>query len=153
MERSAGYRRFDSYLLSAPQTAPVATALSLPSIADNWLSERSREPDQRLKKFAQQLKRNGLPAKRFNDGKLQISPVRATVPEEVKVLADRLDAMTPNIRITELLHEVAGDTGFLAAFTNLRTGDECPNESALLATILADGINLGLSRRRLPAKA
>jgi hypothetical protein len=33
-----------------------------------------------------------------------------------------------------------------AAFTNLRTGEQCPNESALLATVLADGTNLGLSR-------
>ncbi|WP_017183084.1 Tn3 family transposase, partial [Sphingobium xenophagum] len=50
------------------------------------------------------------------------------------------------IRITELLHEVARETGFLAAFTNLRTGEPCPNENALLATILADATNLGLSR-------
>src|SRR3546814_5278096 len=54
--------------------------------------------------------------------------------------------MMPRIRITELLHEVAQETGFLAAFTNLRTGERCPNENALLATILADATNLGLSR-------
>src|SRR3546814_20885891 len=54
--------------------------------------------------------------------------------------------MMPRIRITELLHEVAQETGFLAAFTNLRTGEPCPNENALLATILADATNLGLSR-------
>lgn len=54
--------------------------------------------------------------------------------------------MMPRIRITELLHEVARDTGFLSAFINLRTGEPCPNENALLATILADGSNLGLSR-------
>jgi TnpA family transposase len=34
----------------------------------------------------------------------------------------------------------------MAAFTNLRTGENCPSESALLATILADATNLGLSR-------
>ncbi|MBP1886614.1 hypothetical protein J2Z50_004917 [Ensifer mexicanus] len=52
----------------------------------------------------------------------------------------------PRIHITELLHEVARETGFMAAFTNLRTGESCPNESALLAAILADATNLGLSR-------
>nr|Q52992.1 RecName: Full=Uncharacterized protein ORF7 in nfe locus; AltName: Full=ORFB [Sinorhizobium meliloti]CAA46913.1 unnamed protein product [Sinorhizobium meliloti] len=31
--------------------------------------------------------------------------------------------------------------------TNLRTGERCPNESPLLAAILADATNLGLSRR------
>src|SRR3546814_13035559 len=54
--------------------------------------------------------------------------------------------MMPRIRITELLHEVAQETGFLAEFTNLRTGEPCSNENALLATILADETNLGLSR-------
>ncbi len=53
-----------------------------------------------------------------------------TTPAEAEVLADRLDAMMPRIRITELLHEVARETGFMAAFTNLRTGENCPNESA-----------------------
>lgn len=69
-----------------------------------------------------------------------------TTPAEAEVLADRLDAMMPRIRITELLHEVARETGFRAAFTNLRTGGNCPNERALLAAILADATNLGLSR-------
>jgi len=54
--------------------------------------------------------------------------------------------MLPRIRVTELLHEVARDTGFLGAFTNLRTGEPCPNENALLAAILADATNLGLAR-------
>lgn len=146
VERSAGYRRFDSYLLTEPQAAPIVTALGLPQTADEWLSERTRELDWRLKKFSQRLKRNDLHGVRFEDGRLQISPVRTTVPEEAEALANQLDGMMPKIRITELLHEVARNTGFLKAFTNLRTGEACPNESALLATILADGTNLGLSR-------
>jgi hypothetical protein len=52
----------------------------------------------------------------------------------------------PRVRITELLHDVATQTGFLSGFTNLRTHETHENESALLATILADGSNLGLAR-------
>src|SRR3546814_18592977 len=37
VERSAGYRRFDSYLLSEPKAKPVVSALGLP------LSARSEE--------------------------------------------------------------------------------------------------------------
>lgn len=146
VERSAGYRRFDSYLLSEPQSAPAVSALGLPPTADQWLAERGSELDSRLKKFAQKLKRGQLEGVRFTDGRLQISPVRMTTPAEAEALSDRIDALMPRIRITELLHDVARDTGFLEAFTNLRTGQQCPNESALLATILADGTNLGLSR-------
>jgi len=49
-------------------------------------------------------------------------------------------------RFTELLHEVGRCTGFAHAFTDLRSGKPVENESALLATILADGTNLGLER-------
>src|SRR3546814_17584575 len=97
-------------------------------------------------KFAQRLKRDALEGVRYRDDRLQISPVRTIATPDAEALADRLDAMMPRIRITELLHEVAQETGFLAAFTNLRTGEPCPNENALLATILADATNLGLSR-------
>jgi hypothetical protein len=34
VERSAGYRRFDSYLLSEPKAKPIVSALGLPSDAE-----------------------------------------------------------------------------------------------------------------------
>ena len=142
VERSVGYRRFDSYLLSEPKAKPIVSALGLPPTASEWLEQRGRELDWRLKKFAQRLKRDALEGVRFRDGRLQISPVRTIATPDAEALANRLDAMMPRIRITELLHEVAQETGFLAAFTNLRTGEPCPNENALLATILADATAL-----------
>ena len=54
--------------------------------------------------------------------------------------------MLPPVRITEVLHEVSRRTGFSAAFTNLRTGEACDGENALLAAILADATNLGMTR-------
>ena len=54
--------------------------------------------------------------------------------------------MLPPARITEVMHEVSRATGFAAAFTNIRTGEHCDNENALLAAILADATNLGLTR-------
>lgn len=146
VERSSAYRRFDSYLLPENAVAPIVSALGLPATADEWLDRRGKELDWRLKKFAQRLKRNQLDGVTLVDDRLQITPVRAVVPAEAEALADQLDAILPRIRITELLHEVARETGFMAAFKNLRTGETCPNESALLAAILADATNLGLSR-------
>ena len=52
----------------------------------------------------------------------------------------------PHVRITDLLHDVVKQTGFLSGFTNLPTLETHDNEGALLATILADGSNLGLAQ-------
>lgn len=146
VEQSSAYRRFDSYLLPEAGAEPVALALGLPATADEWLAQRGPELDKRLKRFAQRLKLGQLEGVSLVDDRLQVSPVKAATPPEAEALADRLDALMPRIRITELLHEVARETGFLAAFTNLRTGEKCPNESALLAVILASATNLGLAR-------
>src|SRR3546814_13179820 len=95
VERSAGYRRFDSYLRSEPQAKPIVSALGLPPTAGEWLEQRGRELDWRLKKFAQRLKRDALAGVRYRDDRLQISPVRTIATPDAEALADRLDAMTP----------------------------------------------------------
>ena len=82
----------------------------------------------------------------MRDERLHVAALKAVAPAEAEALADRLDAMMPRVRITELLHEVNRATGLAAAFTNIRTGEACDNENALLAAILADGTNLGLAR-------
>ncbi len=146
VERSSGYRRFDSYLLPTTAVPPVVSELGLPDTADAWLAARGQELDERLKRFAQRLRRNQLDGVELRDERLHITPVKAATPAEATTLAARLDALLPRVRITELLHEVNRATGFAAAFTNLRTGESCANENALLAAILADGTNLGLAR-------
>ena len=110
------------------------------------MESRRRQLDWRLKRFAQLLCRGKLDGVALRDGKLSVAPVRADAPPEAEELAERIDHMMPRARITEILHEVARDTGFLSAFTNLRTGEACSNENALLAAILADATNLGLAR-------
>jgi TnpA family transposase len=146
VERSANYRRFDSYLLPQAGVAGIAGKLGLPATADEWLAKRGAELDQRLKRFACLLRRGQLEGVELRDGRLHVTPVKAATPPEAEALAARIVAMLPRARITEVLHEVARATGFPAAFTNLRTGEACENESALLAAILADATNLGLTR-------
>jgi TnpA family transposase len=146
IERSSNYRRFDSYLLPAAAVSAIAAELGLPATADEWLAARGAELDRRLKCFARRLQRGELEGVELRDGRLHITPVKAATPPEAEALAGRIDVMLPSVRITEVLHEVNRATGFSAAFTNLRTGEPCDNENALLATILADATNLGLTR-------
>jgi len=146
VERSTAYRQFESYMLPQAESETITAGLGLPSTAEAWLESRGRELDWRLKRFAHRLQRGQLEGVEMRDDRLHITPVKLITPPEADALADRIDAMLPRIRVTELLHEVARDTGFLRAFTNLRTGEPCSNENALLAAILADATNLGLAR-------
>lgn len=146
VERSSNYRRFDSYLLPAAAAAPIAAELKLPATAEEWLAARGRDLDERLKRFAQRLRDGQIEGVELRDERLHIAALKASAPLEADALANRLTALLPRVRITELLHEVNRATGFAAAFTNLCTGEPCDNENALLAAILADGTNLGLTR-------
>ncbi len=146
VERSSNYRKFDSYMLPAAEAKWIAASLKLPATADEWIADRGRELDWRLKRFAHRLARGEVEGVTLKDGKLSIAPVRADESAAAKALAARIDSLMPRVRITELLHEVARVTGFGQAFLNLRTRERHDNENALLAAILADGSNLGLAR-------
>ena len=146
VERSSNYRRFDSYLLPS-SAVPAATAeLGLPATADEWLEIKAAELDRRLRRFARLLQRGELEGVEFRDGRLSVASVKATTTPKARAFADTIEAMMPRVRITELLHETNRATGFATAFTNLRTGECCDEENALLAAILADATNLGLGR-------
>ena len=71
---------------------------------------------------------------------------KKSTPPQAEALAERLYAMLPRIRITDLLAEVAGWTGFPDCFTHLRTGEIAADNRVLMAGLLADGLNLGLTR-------
>jgi TnpA family transposase len=146
VERSSTYRRFDSYLLPSPAVPVAVAALGLPATAEEWLATKAAELDRRLKGFGRRLRRGELAGVEFHDGRLHVTPVKATTTPEARAFSDVIEAMMPRVRITELLHEVNRATGFVSAFTNLRTGERCDDENALLAAILADATNLGLGR-------
>lgn len=87
-----------------------------------------------------------LPDAALNESGLKIAPLTNVVPEEASILMRRAYALLPHIKITDLLLEVDRWTGFSRHFTHLKTGEGAKDPILLLTAILADGINLGISK-------
>jgi len=111
-----------------------------------WLADRRATLAKRLGQADRALKRNALTGVRIERGRLKITPHDAVTPPAALRLERAIDAVMPRIRITELLWEVNAQTGFLGAFTDLRSGKHHDEPAAVLATILAGATNLGLER-------
>ena len=77
---------------------------------------------------------------------LKITPLASTVPEEVDQLMRQAYAFLPRVKITELLLEVDDLTGFTRHFTHLKSQEVSKDRILLLIAILADPINLGLTK-------
>jgi Tn3 transposase DDE domain len=79
-------------------------------------------------------------------GVLKITSLDNQESEEAELLTRQAYGLMPRIKITDLLTEVDSWCDFGRHFTNLRSGDAVSDRGLLLTAILADGINLGLTR-------
>ena len=86
-----------------------------------------------------------LPEASIVDGVVKIMPPDDQ-PEQLEQLTRQAYAMLPRIKITDLLIEVDEWTNFTGHFTHLRNGEVVSDRALLLSAILADGINLGITR-------
>ena len=82
----------------------------------------------------------------IENGDLHIARLRKNTPESAEAFAEMAYGLIPHVKITELLAEVDQWTGLGDRFLHLRTQAPPKNRQALLTAVLADGINLGLTR-------
>lgn len=92
------------------------------------------------------IRKERLPDASLSGGILRVSPLKKMVPDGVEELTRRAYDLLPRIKLTDLLVEVDGWTQFSRHFTHLHSNVEVKDKSVLFAAILADGINLGLSK-------
>jgi len=89
---------------------------------------------------------NDLPDAIITESGLKITPLDNAVPVGAQSLIDQATMLLPHVKITDLLLEVDKWTGFTRHFTHLKNGDSAADKNLLLTAILADGINLGLTK-------
>ncbi len=139
---SRQYRSFEERLISKQTLQPVAVEPDF----DRFIEARRMLLDARLTAVNARAKEGLLPDVTIDRGVLKVAPIEKSTPPEAEALAERFYAMLPRIRITDLLAEVANWTLFPDCFTQLRTGEVVASTPALMAGLLADGLNLGLTR-------
>src|ERR1019366_6281965 len=150
VERSRQYQAFEANLIPKPTFDLLKASGSLPVAVDLngevWIAERRAALDVELSRVARLAQTDQLQDVDLKSGEVKITPLVGITPDAAKALKARVDALLPRIRITDLLIEVDAWTGFSECFTHQRSGRTVANRTALLTAILADGVNLGLTR-------
>lgn len=146
---SRQYRDFETYLIPAAEFE-VMQQQPLPLEIDtnfaSYMAERRRTLQDKMLEVAGKAREQTLPDVTLSAGELHISPLKKNTPDSAIAFAEMAYAMIPHVKITELVAEVDRWTNFTDQFVHLRTQAPPKNRHALLTTVLADGINLGLTR-------
>lgn len=147
---SRQYKDFEAYLLPSSQfraqLAEQQLGLAVPAECETYLEGRLQQLESALDRVEMLAARDELPDATLRGERLKMTPLTNSVPEEADALMRRAYALIPHVKITDLLLEVDRWTGFTRHFTHLKSGAPARDRAILLTAILADGINLGLSK-------
>ena len=113
---------------------------------DQYLLERVLLLNQQLATVNRLALANALPDAIISDTRLGITPQDPVVPSSAQTLIDQSSNLLPRIKITEVLMDVDDWTGFTRHFVHLKSAAQVQDRTLLLSAILADAINLGLTK-------
>ncbi|WP_028455993.1 Tn3 family transposase [Chitinilyticum litopenaei] len=150
MQGSRQFRDFDEYLLPADKFGALKQVNELPlavaTDCDQYLHDRLTLLEQQLATVNRLALANELPDAIITESGLKITPLDAAVPDTAQALIDQTGMLLPRVKITELLMDVDDWTGFTRHFVHLKDGESAKDKTLLLSAILADAINLGLTK-------
>ncbi|MBN3885157.1 MAG: Tn3 family transposase [Nostoc sp. JL34] len=147
---SKQFQDFEDYLLAdsswqsmcSSQTIPVAVTTDFTT----YIEQRSLELSEQLALVSSLMAEKKLVDVRIENEQLIITPLTNAVPKEVDGFSRTVHSLLPRIKLTDLLVEVESWTQFTKHFTHLHSGEQVSDKVVLLSALLADGINLGLTR-------
>ena len=148
---SRRYRNFDDYLIPSGDFEKSLRDNQLPlairTDCHEYIENRMTLLASRLEEVNAMALAGDLPDVDISDKGVKITPLDNSVPSAASPFGDLVYGMLPHPKITEMLDEVDGWTGFTRHFTHLKNNHVRPKDrKLLLTTILADGINLGLTK-------
>jgi TnpA family transposase len=150
VQGSRQFKDFEDYLVPPAKFARLKQSSELPlavaTDCDQYLHERLTLLETQLAIVNRMAAANNLPDAIITESGLKITPLDAAVPDTAQALIDQTAMILPHVKITELLLEVDEWTGFTRHFAHLKSGDLAKDKNLLLTTILADAINLGLTK-------
>jgi len=147
---SRQFKAFEEYLLPHARFLSLQAAgdltLATDTLGERYLQDRLSLLQERLQEVDRLAAKGELPDVTIADELLKATPLTKSVPEEAERLEEALFGIMPHLKITELLLEVDRWTDFTRHFTHLRTGAPANDRAMLLTVLLADAINLGLTK-------
>ena len=150
VQGSRQFKDFEDYLVPPEKFASLKQSSELPLVVvtdcDQYLHERSSLLETQLATVNRMAAANKLPDAIITESGLKITPLDAAVPDTAQTLIEQIAMILPHVKITELLLEVDAWTGFTRHFTHLKSGDMTKDKNLLLTSILADAINLDLTK-------
>ena len=150
VQGSRQFKDFEDYLLPREKFANLKQAGELPvavtTDCDKYLHDRLKLLETQLATVNRMAQANDLPDAIITESGLKVTPLDAAVPDTAQGLIDKTAMILPHVKITELLLEVDGWTNFTRHFTHLKSGNLYKDKNLLMTTILADAINLGLTK-------
>ena len=147
VEGSRQFKDFNTYLIPFEKFTELQQNQELLQMdCTQYLNERLELLKKRLAHIDKLAAEDKLPDASITVTGLKITPIETSVPTHAKPFVDKTTALLPRVKITELLLEVDQWTNFTEHFTHLKSNEMAEDKTLLLTAILADGINLGLSK-------
>jgi Tn3 transposase DDE domain len=150
VQGSRQFKDFDEYLIPNERFSALREAnrlsLAVATDCEAYVKNRLCRLEQQLETVDRIAQSGELPDVIITVSRLKITSLASTVPEEADQLIRKAYALLPGVKITELLLEVDDLTGFTRHSTHLKSQEVSKDRILLLTAILADAINLGLTK-------